>query len=142
MIVAVEKLLPDVKYEFQVQAVSKPGVSVPSDVCFASTERGLRPADRLIEKSMLIHKGNPAIYQLPVKTVRGNDSHGVFKKAIGNPKASTKPERVLMLVGATGAGKTTLINGTFSESSGQMIFDSSLSQMKAKCLRFIVKPRI
>ena len=87
------------------QAVSKIGVSVLSDICSATTNHPDRPAD------IMIKQGKPAVYQLPVKTIHQNSSLGLFKKIIGPPTHPEKPERVLMLVGATGAGKTTLING-------------------------------
>lgn len=108
-IVQIENLSPGVLYDFQVQAVCGPGVSVSSGICTTETESPLRPADLMKVEQFCIQKGTPSIFRLPVKTVSGDDSLGLFKKSIGSP--TSRPERVLMLVGATGAGKTTLING-------------------------------
>ena len=53
-----------------------------------------------------------AAYKLPMKRIMVNRTKGVAKCVIGTPIPGQRViEKVLMVVGATGAGKTTLING-------------------------------
>ena len=61
---------------------------------------------------------NPQIYQLYITDYERSQkfNHSTFRRCtVGSPSLKVNPvsdqERVLMLVGATGAGKTTLING-------------------------------
>ena len=51
-------------------------------------------------------------YELPIKKIMESKDKGVAKCVLGQPMpGQALPEKVLMVVGATGAGKTTLING-------------------------------
>jgi hypothetical protein len=58
----------------------------------------------------LVEDGEPAIYKLSLQNAMKNDT---YRYDVGSPRSSVSPlpEKVLMMVGATGAGKTTLING-------------------------------
>ena len=59
-----------------------------------------------------IEKGPPLVYKLPYKSVMKDNGKGIAKCHIGSPDPTDKsPEKVLMLLGATGTGKRTLING-------------------------------
>jgi len=71
------------------------------------------PADQVLKLSTLIEHGVLDIYKLPLVATHCSVGDGVYKYAIGNPPTSAmaKPERVLLLVGATGSGKTTIIHG-------------------------------
>ena len=111
--IRVISLTPSTEYHFQIQAVSGPGLSAESDPCTTKTKHHIRPADSIMKQSKLVANGSPAIYQLPMTLLHKNASDGLFKykvcsKSFGSQR---KPERVLMVVGATGAGKSTLING-------------------------------
>ena len=59
--------------------------------------------------------GPPPVYKLPVEEKMcmsvDRSSRKIRKCWIGEPPIEPCPEKVLMVVGATGAGKTTLING-------------------------------
>ena len=106
----VNELLPDTEYEFQVQAVSDLGVcSVKSSSCYGKTKDKSRSVDLLLAKSKLIEKGQPSVYKLPL-VLKSDKKHGFCKYEIGTP-SDQKPETVLMLFGATGAGKSSMING-------------------------------
>lgn len=110
----VNDLLPGTEYEFQVQAVSDLGVfSVKSGSCSGKTKDKPRPADLIKSKSTLIDNGRPNIYKLPLVIVDQHKEQGLYKYCVGTPPktANPKPERVLMVLGATGAGKSTMING-------------------------------
>ena len=66
--------------------------------------------EQLLQASRCILSGSPSIYQVPVvitKTVTDE----IEKGQVGKPNSIPKPTRVFMAVGATGAGKSTLING-------------------------------
>ena len=59
-----------------------------------------------------IEKGPPNVYKLPVQQVMTDTTKHIAKYHIGKPDpAKQSPEKVLMVVGAIGAGKSTLING-------------------------------
>ena len=58
-------------------------------------------------------RGPPQVYKLPLVQKKGTDEEGVVMCEVGNPNVGYWRDsgRVVMVVGATGAGKTTLING-------------------------------
>ena len=107
-------LLPGRMYKFWIQAVTDIGViSVGSDNCSVKTKEIPRPADLILKQSKLIEPGPPDIYKLPMILTDHNKEDGLYKYSIGTGprKGDLKKERVLMVLGATGAGKSTMING-------------------------------
>ncbi len=71
-------------------------------------------AVQMQKQSKKIQSGSPSVYALPLIKAHSNEKDGLYKYNVGsapNDVAITKPEKVLMIVGATGVGKSTLING-------------------------------
>ena len=87
--------------------------------CKASTSSGTavsvpcRPAECMLSSSKKITSDSPSVYKLRTKVVMRRRNSMIARQSIGMPKHATRmlTEKVLMVVGATGAGKTTLING-------------------------------
>lgn len=81
-------------------AVKEPETGAPS-----------RPSSLTIRGYKRIERDSPiAIYRLPARKVHQYSKVNIAKYEVGVRTAGA-PEKVLMLVGATGSGKTTLING-------------------------------
>jgi GTPase Era involved in 16S rRNA processing len=72
-----------------------------------------RPAEAILGFCTCVKDGEPAIYKLPLQNAMENDTNRLYRYDVGSPRSNVfpLPEMVLMMVGATGAGKTTLING-------------------------------
>ena len=69
-----------------------------------------RLALQVKEQSECIQTGHQSIYKLKLMLVAEDKEKGVAKYRFGKPRPDTQ-EYVVMLVGETGAGKSTLING-------------------------------
>ena len=71
-------------------------------------------AERLLQDSEKVLSGSPSVYKLPMKTEFKNKESMIARQSIGggfSHRHSERTEKVFMVVGATGGGKTTLING-------------------------------
>ncbi|XP_038671293.1 uncharacterized protein LOC119975576 [Scyliorhinus canicula] len=107
-----EGLKPKTSYRVRVSAIcGEGGSSEPSgEVLIKIENEPTRLAEKLRRKSTLTANGNPSIYTLPLKKKKlGKDGHHV-RYSFGKP-TTTHSVRTIMVLGATGAGKTTLING-------------------------------
>ncbi len=123
----INSLTSGTTYKFWVQGVCDIGaLSVESDSCIGKTNEKPRPADLILPQCTLIEKGTPNIYKLPLRLVDHDKDAGLFKYRIGSiPKtANPIPEKVMMVVGATGAGKSTMLNGLANYIMGVKFSDS------------------
>ena len=76
-------------------------------------DRPPRLAESLLRESQILSTGSPVVYKLSAELKLRREKGKIIKKSIGSPSdlEGRTTEKVLMVVGATGAGKTTLING-------------------------------
>ncbi|XP_042609720.1 uncharacterized protein LOC109093493 [Cyprinus carpio] len=74
------------------------------------TMDSLRPElHNIIKQSDLILDGNPTRYHLKPETLSHNESQP-YRKIMFGERNKNKPHRVILIVGETGTGKTTLLN--------------------------------
>ncbi|XP_032872054.1 uncharacterized protein LOC116969295 [Amblyraja radiata] len=78
--------------------------------CHYNSDGPKRIALKLLEQAQLISKGNPSIYKLNLEREVFNQSNQLVKCSFGKPTTMHKM-KTIMVLGATGSGKTTLING-------------------------------
>ena len=63
-------------------------------------------------EAQLLQNGKPSIYEITATNTHSNEEKKIHKFELGTEnKITPKPEKVILIVGATGSGKTTLING-------------------------------
>ena len=107
----VNGLEPDTLYYFKVIAKYTNGTSMSNKNSIRIKTSPLPLAHRTKKRSTFIKKKPPEIYQLKMKEDY-NDYKGLVSwQSFGNPPLIATKKKVLIVVGATGAGKTTLING-------------------------------
>ena len=72
-----------------------------------------RLAEQILHNSEKVSDGSPSVYKLATKITLKQEKGIIVRRSIGSPSSvvGRGTERVLMVLGATGAGKTTLING-------------------------------
>ena len=76
----------------------------------SKTLSDLRPAEAFARYSKVAKEGSPSIYELKA-TQRSTSNEELRWFDIGQPSGGRKPHKVLILMGATGSGKSTLVNG-------------------------------
>lgn len=86
------------------------------DATSASTEKASaipRLAESMLYTSEELTSGSPSIYKLHMRAEMRHTQGMIARQSLGKPYriGRGETEKVLMVVGATGAGKTTLING-------------------------------
>ena len=148
--VTVTNLQPDTEYCFKVCANCKFGPGKESKLNYFKTKGPNSDAVETFKKlSKFIEVGNPSILQIPLKLIyeyKGKEEENdkckqnplantseviISKYVIGQDKTFYTPglDKVLMLVGATGAGKTTLINSMMNYLFGISFEDDFRLQM-------------
>lgn len=114
-IITVNGLKAKTAYLFKVNSETKAGRSAISDSSdIIVTEKcPNHPAEFMLSSSKKITSESPLIYKLSTKVVMEQEDSMIARQRFGWPEcpATMVTEKVLMVVGATGAGKTTLING-------------------------------
>ncbi|XP_042328393.1 uncharacterized protein LOC121933132 [Sceloporus undulatus] len=111
----IDGLRPQTLYRLRVTAVCSDGTqSAPSDEMEVSTslkeeeEKG-RLALKYVRTSKAVAEGQPSLYVLPLKLASGATA-SCLTYHLGKENLGV-PNKVIMVMGATGSGKTTLING-------------------------------
>ena len=148
----IEGLQAGVPYKFRVIAIcGRKGDSAPSDLSDPLQAR--LPPNEFVISRILAHcalaqppeDGKPAVYSLPL-TITYEDSRSQLRKFVINVgeestqlpgKCDSVPEKVMMVVGSTGSGKTTTVNAMINHVLGvqwkddfrlKMIHESSSNQ--------------
>ena len=109
------EITPNTSHIFKVLADC--GMASKSDYSEASEPVYMKAENKDILKARLKARAkrlgtaeNPSIYELNQKEIVARPNDRIRKCELGMPKPVV-PEKVIMVVGATGSGKTTLING-------------------------------
>ncbi|XP_065254585.1 uncharacterized protein LOC135873904 [Emys orbicularis] len=109
----IDGLRPQMPHRFRVSAVYADGtVSHPGEEVSISTsgEELKTLVQDFFKKSTLIEKGQPSVYALPIEKAVFGSNATYLKYRLGKENLQI-PNKVIMVMGETGSGKTTLING-------------------------------
>ncbi|KAF7234667.1 Verrucotoxin subunit beta [Varanus komodoensis] len=112
---AIGQLKPQTRYRVRVSAVCADGAqSAPSEEVEVLTspeeERESRLARAFLPKSTLLEKGPPSVYALPLQKATAGATRSCVTYQLGEMNLQV-PSKVIMMMGATGSGKTALIDG-------------------------------
>ena len=114
--ITINQLKPESCYVFKICANTALGYSGDSDLSDIIKTKppliDLKLQTLIADAEVIATQGPPTLYKLRARPVQLQISHkNIAKMELGIPTVPAKPTRVLMVVGATGAGKSTLING-------------------------------
>ncbi|KAL7977884.1 hypothetical protein Chor_010836, partial [Crotalus horridus] len=110
---AIEGLKPQTAYRIRVSAVCDNGaLSIPSEEVEVSTSLEEEDADNVarqfLQESSLVEDRQPLVFALPLAKVPLDTPCLMYQLGKENLEV---PNKVILVMGATGCGKTTLING-------------------------------
>ena len=109
------KLTPETRYKIKVRAETVAGAgpdSDLSDLIETKATQNCQPALRILHHCKEISSdGTITVYQLPLHVIMDDGEVSKVQVGLRTPEVAGVPEKVLMIVGATGVGKSTLING-------------------------------
>lgn len=143
--VEIGELKASTEYEFKVAARYVYGLGPTSSESDSVVTNSLPLANRIIKDETLsktenkILESNLSIVILKTKSVMRNDEKLIAKEEFGQPQPS-KPTKVVILMGETGTGKSTLINGMVNYVLGvkcndpfrfKLICDDEMKQTKS-----------
>ncbi|KAM3822752.1 uncharacterized protein M6D78_018295 isoform 2-T2 [Vipera latastei] len=110
----IEGLKPQTAYRIRVSAVCDNGaLGVPSEEVEVSTsleEDAGNRARQFLQESSLLENRHPLVFALPLEKVPSDASTSCLIYQLGNENPEV-PNKVILVMGATQSGKTTLING-------------------------------
>ncbi|XP_076854976.1 uncharacterized protein LOC143509945 [Brachyhypopomus gauderio] len=107
---SLDSLTHDTSYVIRISTdCGETGVSDPSEELLITTKRDwIKIIEDAHQSCSLLSEGPPSVYTLNLKRV---DSGQISKFSFGVPSPLNQENKTIMLFGATGSGKTTLING-------------------------------
>ena len=114
--ITINQLKPESCYVFKVCANTALGHSEDSDLSeIIKTKPPLidpKLQTLIADSKVIATQGPPTLYKLRARPIQLQKNYtNIAKMELGMPAVPAKPTRVLMIVGATEAGKSTLING-------------------------------
>ena len=114
--ITINQLKPESCYVFKVCANTALGHSGDSDLSDIIKTKppliDLKLQTLIADAEVIATQGPPTLYKLKARPIQLQKTHNnIAKMELGIPTVPAMPTRVLMVVGATGAGKSTLING-------------------------------
>ena len=114
--ITINQLKPESCYVFKVCANTALGHSGDSDLSDIIKTKpplvDLKLQNLIADSKVIETKGPPTLYKLKTRPIQLQKNYtNIAKMELGIPAVPARPTRVLMIVGATGAGKSTLING-------------------------------
>ncbi|KAG8127234.1 hypothetical protein E2320_014169 [Naja naja] len=112
---SIEGLKPQTAYRIRVSAVcDNEALGVPSEDLEISTSMEEESADNIVpqflQESSLVEDRQPLVFALPLKKVSSDAPTSCLVYQLGKENLEV-PNKVILMMGATGCGKTTLING-------------------------------
>ena len=104
-------LQSDTIFLFKIVADFDSGTQITNELSICTRTLPLPLAKRTMKNAKFIEAGPPAIYQINMCEVKVDHKNRVKWCSLGTEPIIPTKKKVLIVVGATGVGKTTLVNG-------------------------------